>query len=101
MNAQVHPSMDTDTITEEADIYSDGVSVWVNNADCCLGRFAMFGIDVHRAYNPQKSHDLECLHCTHERTTEADWETFKQKMLEHHKVVVSEDHKPQRFRRAV
>lgn len=78
-------------------IISDGRTVWVNSEEGHLiGRFGVFGIDIHRDLCEQ-SDKGECLYCTHEVTKPADWETFKVKMREHHKVRVTDKHRPSRF----
>lgn len=79
-------------MTTEALIESDGVTVWVNGSQGSIGRFGVMGIDVHTADTSG------CLHCTHGRTTAADWDIFVAKMLEHHGVVVPESVRPLRFR---
>ena len=79
-------------------IDSDGVTVWVNDDTCCLGRFGRFGIDVHHKFDPNADRNTECLHCTHTATTAEDWEIFKEKMLEHHGVTVTDKYKPDRFK---
>ncbi len=76
---------------DKVEVSSDGQTVWVNNAFVNIGRFGRLGIDVHNA------DATSCLHCTHGITTVEDWETFKLKMLEHHGVVVTDEHKPKRF----
>jgi hypothetical protein len=75
----------------EVGIVSDGTVVWVNRSTGCIGRFGKNGIDVHSVDTST------CLHCTHERATKKNWEVFKEKMLEHHLVVVTNIHKPERF----
>lgn len=64
-------------------------AVWVNAGDNgeCLGRFGLYGIDVHRRISEQ--HLGQCLDCTHGRTTSSDWTRFQQSMLEHHGVDLS------------
>lgn len=64
-------------------------AVWVNAGDTgeCLGRFGVYGIDVHRRISNQ--HLGECLDCTHARTTAADWQRFQRSMLAHHEVDLS------------
>lgn len=79
------------------EISTDGITVWVNAMGGLIGRFGKAGIDVH--HEPTQQHEKgECLHCTHEPVTEVDWEVFKEKMLEHHSVVVPDRYKPMRFR---
>lgn len=79
------------------EIHTDGITVWVNTA-ICIGRFGRFGIDVHKGFEQQLQSGSECLHCTNEETTKADWEIFKAKMLEFHKVKVSDRYMPKRLR---
>jgi hypothetical protein len=63
-------------------------AVWVNgNTGECLGRFGMWGIDVHRPISDQ--HLGECLDCTHARTKPEDWRRFQRSMLAHHGVDLS------------
>jgi len=61
-------------------------AVWVNDAIGCLGRFGVRGIDIHRTIQEQLDGLPQCLHCTHEMTDLADWDTFKVKMMEFHQV---------------
>jgi hypothetical protein len=63
-------------------------AIWVN-ADTgeCIGRFGVWGIDVHRRMADQ--HLGECLNCTHARTTSDDWIEFQRSMLVHHGVDLS------------
>lgn len=63
-------------------------AIWVN-ADTgeCIGRFGVYGIDVHRPVADQ--HLGECLECTHGRTTREDWHRFQRSMLAHHGVDMS------------
>lgn len=63
-------------------------AVWVNGpAGECIGRFGIMGIDVHRRIEDQ--HLGECLDCTHDRVTPADWHRFQKSMLTHHSVDLS------------
>lgn len=77
--------------TPTFDIQSDGVTVWVHSPGYTVARFGLMGIDIH---SPDSA---ACLHCTHQKTTSEDWETFKAKMLEHYSLVVGDDRKPTRF----
>lgn len=77
-------------------VESDGTTVWVNGVKGLVGRFGVFGIDIHRP--PVGDGSGECLFCTHERTTAVDWELFVMKMKALYNVVVEEVHKPTRFR---
>lgn len=78
-------------LTYDPEIQSDGVTVWVHGPTGTIGRFGRNGIDVHA------EDTASCLHCTHDVTTAQDWVTFQLKMLEHHGVVVGDEHKPVRF----
>ncbi len=78
-------------------IETDGVTVWVNGAGSCLGRFGRNGIDIHRALGEQQELG-ECLHCTHEETNAADWDIFVEKMKDHYNIKVASKYKPLRFR---
>ncbi len=78
------------------EITSDGKSVWVNGSEGLLGRFGPNGIDVHQPATAQLTGG-ECLHCSHARTTRADWDVFVQKMKEHWGILVPQDVMPDRF----
>jgi hypothetical protein len=78
------------------DITSDGKTVWVNGSEGALGRFGLNGIDVHQPRIAGEEHG-ECLHCTHERTTRADWDVFVAKMFEHFGITVPQQHMPERL----
>ncbi len=74
---------------------SDGRTVWVNASDgCCIGRFSSFGIDVHKDAWGQMSSGDQCCDCKPGKTNSKDWEHFKASMLEHHGVVVTDEHMP-------
>lgn len=77
-------------------IESDGKTVWVNGPNGAIGRFGVNGIDVHQPITPGDTKG-ECLHCTHARTTRADWDVFVTKMREHHGVEVTAEHMPKRL----
>jgi hypothetical protein len=79
-------------------ITSDGRCVWVNTGKGCIGRFGVNGIDIHHEPMSQASRESECLFCTHEPVTKADWELFVQKMRELYGVSVRAKHMPARFR---
>lgn len=69
-------------------------AVWVNNASGCLGRFGVFGIDVHRTIEEQSLGHAPCLYCTHARVTLDDWRRFKAAMLEFHHIDLSDQPAP-------
>jgi len=92
---------DKDVKLPLADITTDGVTVWVNGPRGLLGRFGRNGLDVHRPVEDQQEKG-ECLFCTHEPTTLADWKVFVEKMLLHFGVSVHyEKYMPDRLRLAV
>lgn len=64
-------------------------AIWVNaETGECIGRFGVYGIDVHRRMVDQ--HLGECLDCTHGRVTPAEWTRFQESMLAHHGVDLSD-----------
>jgi|HubBroStandDraft_2_1064218.scaffolds.fasta_scaffold496597_2 hypothetical protein len=79
------------------EITSDGKTVWINGPDGLLGRFGPHGIDIHRPLRDQSEHG-ECLHCTHVKTSPADWDIFCAKMQEHFGIQVPPSYLPERFR---
>lgn len=83
-----------------AQIDTDGTTVWINSTidGSCIARFGRMGIDIHMSFSAQRETGVECLQCTHGETTAQDWETFKAGMLTHYKIVVTDKHKPKRFR---
>jgi hypothetical protein len=90
--------METSRNGRQHDISSDGITVWVNNAVGCIGRFGRNGIDIHHMPGSAESLKTECLFCTHAPTTRADWDLFVKKMLEFYKVNVPAKYMPRRFR---
>lgn len=71
-------------------VSADGRTVWVHAADgSTVGRFsATFGMDVHRTVTEQLRGEGQCLHCTHEAPTQAQWEEFCHLMMTHHGISV-------------
>lgn len=67
--------------------------VWVNCSDgSCVGRFSVItGMDLHRAGSEQMVGTGECLDCTHEPPTAAEWERFRAGMVQHYGVDLAED----------
>jgi hypothetical protein len=77
------------------EILSAANAVWVNDATGhCIGRFGRLGIDVHHPVAVQLEHGGQCQACTHGRTTEAEWQRFRQLMWEHHQVRVPDSARP-------
>lgn len=76
-------------------IETDGRTVWVNGHDgMCLGRFSQVGIDIHRSFADQAAGLGECLECTHEPATAADWDRFQAGMMAHHGIQVASEFRP-------
>ena len=83
MNKQDQPIQTADPPAHEVLIGHQ--AVWVNGGRGeCLGRFGIWGIDVHRRVDEQ--HLGQCLDCTHSQTTPDDWGRFQKSMLMHHGV---------------
>jgi hypothetical protein len=61
-------------------------AVWINDAEGCLGRFGINGIDVHQTIQKQEAGEPQCLYCTHAPVTSADWPRFVNAMLEFHRI---------------
>lgn len=74
----------SDTTRGTVEIGRRAVWVHANDTGECLGRFGVYGIDVHRRISEQNLG--QCLDCTHGPTTAADWHRFQNSMLEHHGV---------------
>ena len=77
------------------EILSDGRTCWVNGADgCCLGRFVhsklLVHMDVHYDAESQAANGTSCVDCARD----ASWREFKGAMLQHHGIVVADEHKP-------
>ena len=84
---------------DQVEILSDGRSVWVNGPKGeCLARFGRYGIDVHNSLDAQLEGEGECLQCSHEPTTRADWDAFVKAVATHHGVTISEEHTPRYIR---
>src|SRR5882672_9069168 len=65
------------------EISHDGRTVWVNTEEANIGRFGVYGIDVHNTISAQRNGAPECLACTHEKTHLPEWRRFQLLMLEH------------------
>lgn len=77
-------------IEGQIQISADGKTIWVHSIDgSTIGRFStVFGMDVHRTAEEQQQGAPQCLHCTHTKPTQSDWEKFCELMLEHYGVEV-------------
>jgi hypothetical protein len=80
------------------DIQTDGITVWVHRGGETIGRFGVFGIDIHRPIADQIQGRGQCLACTHERTTKQDWIGFARLMLLYYEIEVGAEFLPTRFR---
>lgn len=78
-----------------AQISSDGRTVWVNDQHINLGRFSARGIDVHATAAAQVAGGGHCLMCRPGPATASDWRDFKDAMLKHHGVRISEEFRPE------
>jgi len=79
----------------EAEISSDGRTVWVNSpSGMCIGRFSRFGVDVHHDTDEQVAGVGHCLDCAHDLPPAEAWDRFKASMLEAHGVTVEDEHRP-------
>lgn len=70
----------------DVEIVSGLKAVWINDKAGCIGRFGWMGIDVHASMDNQLAGGSECRFCTHGPVTLPDWKIFKEAMLEHHQV---------------
>jgi hypothetical protein len=68
-------------------------TAWVNGSDgSCLARFSKrFGMDIHRSATEQMEGGKQCLHCTHQPATKADWLEFIDLVELHHDIKVPEN----------
>jgi hypothetical protein len=69
-------------------IETDGRTVWINGPYGLLGRFSRQGIDVH--VNGRCEGDS----CVSERCSLQHWRDFQKKMVQYHKIVVSDEYAP-------
>ncbi len=81
--------------TRTVDITADGRNVWVNSPEgLCIGRFG-YTIDIHQDIDAQLEDQKHCLDCRHRSDDlDSDWRFFKDGMRQHHRVEVSDHHKP-------
>jgi hypothetical protein len=77
-------------IPEQVQIAADGATLWVHAEDgSTVGRFSKrFGMDVHTTVTAQINGQAQCLKCTHEPGTQADWERFVDLMWTHHAISI-------------
>lgn len=62
---------------------TDHETVWVHCSDgSTVGRFSVFGIDIHNSVTAMLNGAHECLLCTHNTPSIEDWEIFRSKALE-------------------
>jgi hypothetical protein len=79
------------------EITTDGKTIWVNGEISLLGRFGLFGVDIHRPLTEQQNKG-ECLFCTHGKTARRDWELFKIGMKHYFDITVTDKYMPEKFR---
>ena len=67
--------------------------VWVHASDgSTVGRFdKRSGIDIHRTVTEQMEGKSQCLHCTHGKTTQKEWDEFVDRSKELWGVVINRD----------
>ena len=69
-------------------------AVWINaNTGECIARFGVYGVDIHRRVSEQ-SYRGECLDCRHGVTTLEDWKWFKERMLHHYNIDMTDREPP-------
>lgn len=83
----------TDNPLYELQLAENRNSVWIHSLvdGSTVGRFGMFGIDLHTTLTEQREGASECRLCTHGRTTPSDWALFREKAMEWWGVEVPED----------
>lgn len=83
--------MGTEDLADLVQTSANGDTVWVHSPidGTTVGRFSRrAGMDVHTTISAQLAGASQCLHCTHERPSHADWVLFCSLMLEHHGIDV-------------
>lgn len=67
--------------------------LWVNASDgSAVARFNVrFGIDIHNSATDQLNGAPECLYCTHEQPSLADWDEFRARVKLLYGVVLAQD----------
>lgn len=88
-------------IVNKCEVMSDGQRVWVNDKHgCSIGRFTNWGtVDIHTSGTSQLRNGGHCLDCRNDLRGEAAWKHFVAGMYEHHGVVISDKHRPKRWRK--
>jgi hypothetical protein len=95
MTAIDQTKMPPSFLSLDAQVISDGRTVWVNAPTGeCLARFGRYGVDIHRTVTDQLEGMPECLTCTHALTTAKDWLLFQSETLRHHGIKIDDTHKP-------
>jgi hypothetical protein len=86
----IQNSSETPRNLDQVQIAADRATIWVHALDgSTIGRFSLrFGIDIHTTAREQLAGASQCLHCTHQRPTYAQWLRFCQLMQELHGVSV-------------
>ena len=76
----------------ELQLSDNRTAVWVHSSDgSTVGRFGRQGVDLHNTVTAMLQGAPECRLCTHGKPTKADWELFREKVLEWWGIRVPED----------
>lgn len=78
---------------DQIQVSSCGKTVWVHADDgSTVGRFSKtFGMDVHTTLTAQLGGAGQCLRCTHQAPTQAEWLEFCELMQKHYGIKVPTD----------
>lgn len=78
---------------DQIQVSACGKTVWVHADDgSTVGRFStVFGMDVHTTLTAQLAGAGQCLRCTHQAPTRAEWLEFCALMQEHYNIQVPVD----------
>jgi hypothetical protein len=87
----------TQILSNEVQIQSDGITVWIHHGGETIARFGNYGIDIHSTVNNQLAGQPVCLSCTHTKTTAQDWYEFVKQVKSFYGIVVSDSYMPDRF----
>lgn len=86
---------DPELAPETTEILWDGKTVWANDSSgCCIGRFGIRGVDVHKSGADQLESNSQCLDCIHDLPPDAAWSRFVASMRTHHGVEIPEVARP-------
>lgn len=69
--------------TYSLQIADNNSAVWVHCSDgSTVGRFGRMGVDLHNTVTEMMQGAPQCRLCTHGIPSQADWELFREKVLE-------------------